>query len=330
MNVMDRPDRLFAIAVAATLQCGSAGYAQDWPTRPLTMVVPFAAGGAFDVMGRMFTPRMSEFLHQQVIVENVGAAAGIVGTQRVAKAAPDGYAFLLGSIGTHAFNATLYKKLPYHPAADFAPVALFAEQAMALVAQKDFPADNLQAFLAYARANAAKLQYGSAGVGSTTHLACALLNAATGLNVTHVPYRGGGPAMADLIAGQIHYMCSNTANSLPQITGGTIKAIALLARSRSPLLPSLATADEQGLPNFEAITWNAFFLPKGTPPAIVNKLNAAVVEAMESPAVKERMQELGVDLVAPERRTPQYLQAFVESEIVKWAGPIKAAGISMD
>jgi tripartite-type tricarboxylate transporter receptor subunit TctC len=330
MNIMHRPDRLLAIAVAATLQCASAGYAQDWPTRPLTMVVPFAAGGAFDVMGRVFTPRMSEFLHQQVIVENVGAAAGIVGTQRVAKAAPDGYTFLLGSIGTHAFNATLYKKLPYRPAADFAPVALFAEQAMALVAQKDFPADNLEAFLAYAKTNAAKLQYGSAGVGSTTHLACALLNAATGLNVTHVPYRGGGPAMADLIAGQIHYMCSNTANSLPQITGRTIKAIALLARSRSPLLPSLATADEQGLPNFEAITWNAFFLPKGTPAEIVKKLNAAVVEAMESPAVKERMHELGVDLVVSERRTPQYLQSFVESEIEKWAGPIKAAGISMD
>jgi tripartite-type tricarboxylate transporter receptor subunit TctC len=322
--------RLWAIALAVSFQCASPAQAQDWPTRPVTMVVPFAAGGAFDVMGRMFTPRMSETLHQQVIVENVGAAAGIVGTQRVAKAAPDGYVFLLGSIGTHAFNATLYKKLPYHPATDFAPVALFAEQAMALVAQKDFPADNLQDFLSYAKANATKLQYGSAGVGSTTHLACALLNAATGLNVTHVPYRGGGPAMADLIAGQTHYMCSNTANSLPQIAGKTIKAIALLAHSRSPLLPSLATADEQGLPGFEAITWNAFFMPKGTPAAIVNKLNAAVADAMESPAVKERMQELGVDLVGPERRSPQYLQTFVESEIVKWAGPIKAAGISMD
>jgi tripartite-type tricarboxylate transporter receptor subunit TctC len=327
---MDRLGRLWAIALAVSFQCAYPAQAQDWPTRPVTMVVPFAAGGAFDVMGRVFTPRMSEILHQQVIVENVGAAAGIVGTQRVAKAAPDGYVLLLGSIGTHAFNATLYKKLPYHPATDFAPVALFAEQAMALVAQKDFPADTLQEFLTYAKANAAKLQYGSAGVGSTTHLACALLNAATGLNVTHVPYRGGGPAMADLIAGQIHYMCSNTANSLPQITGKTIKAIALLARSRSALLPSLATAHEQGLPDFEAITWNAFFMPKGTPAAIVNKLNAAVVDAMENAAVKERMHELGVDLVAPERRSPQYLQTFVESEIAKWAGPIKAADISMD
>ncbi len=303
---------------------------QDWPTRPVTMVVPFAAGGAFDVMGRVFTPRLSEGLGQQVIVENIGAAAGIVGTNRVAKAAPDGYTFLLGSVGTHAYNPTLYKKLPYNPATDFAPVALFAEQPMVLITRKDFPAGNLQEFIAYAKANGAKLQYGSAGVGSTTHLGCALLNAAAGIDTTHVPYRGGGPVMADLIAGQVHYMCSNSAGALPQIASGTLKGIALLARSRSSLLPSLATAHEQGLVDFEAITWNAFFLPKGTPAAIVKKLNDAVIEAMNAPAVKDRMQELGVDLVAPDRRSPGYLQKFVESEIAKWAGPIKAAGISMD
>ena len=304
--------------------------AQDWPTRPVTMVVPFAAGGAFDVMGRVFTPRMSESLGQQVIVENIGAAAGIVGTNRVAKAVPDGYTFLLGSVGTHAYNATLYKKLPYNPASDFAPVALFAEQPMVLITRKDFPANNLQEFIAYAKANGAKLQYGSAGVGSTTHLGCALLNAATGINTTHVPYRGGGPAMLDLIAGQVHYMCSNSASALPQIASNTLKGIALLARSRSSLLPSLATAHEQGLVDFEAITWNAFFLPKGTPAPIVKKLNDAAIEAMNAPAVKDRMQELGVDLVAPERRSPEYLQKFVESEVAKWAGPIKAAGVFMD
>src|SRR6266851_6746899 len=176
--------RTFA-AVAALVGASAPAGAQDWPTRPVTMVVPFAAGGSFDVLGRIFTPRLSEILRQQVIVENQGAAAGIVGTNRVAHAAPDGYVFLLGSVGTHAYNQTLYKKLPYHPATDFAPVALFAEQPMALVAQKDFPAGNLKDFIAYAKANAAKLQYGSAGVGSTTHLACALLNAAIGLNVTH-------------------------------------------------------------------------------------------------------------------------------------------------
>jgi tripartite-type tricarboxylate transporter receptor subunit TctC len=317
-------------AVGALVAATAPAAAQDWPTRPLTMVVPFAAGGAFDVMGRVFTPRMSESLGQQVIVENIGAAAGIVGTSRVAKAVPDGYTFLLGSVGTHAYNPTLYKKLPYNPATDFAPVALFAEQPMVLITRKDFPASNLQEFIAYAKANGAKLQYGSAGVGSTTHLGCALLNAATGINTTHVPYRGGGPAMLDLIAGQVHYMCSNSASALPQIASNTLKGIALLARSRSSLMPSLATAHEQGLVDFEAITWNAFFLPKGTPAPIIKKLNDAVVEAMSTPTVGRRMQELGVDLVAPERRSPEYLQKFVESEIAKWAVPIKAAGVIMD
>ena len=317
-------------AVGALVAATAPAVAQDWPTRPLTMVVPFAAGGAFDVMGRVFTPRMSESLGQQVIVENIGAAAGIVGTSRVAKAVPDGYTFLLGSVGTHAYNPTLYKKLPYNPATDFAPVALFAEQPMVLITRKDFPASNLQEFIAYAKANGAKLQYGSAGVGSTTHLGCALLNAATGINTTHVPYRGGGPAMLDLIAGQVHYMCSNSASALPQIASNTLKGIALLARSRSSLMPSLATAHEQGLVDFEAITWNAFFLPKGTPAPIIKKLNDAVVEAMSTPTVGRRMQELGVDLVAPERRSPEYLQKFVESEIAKWAVPIKAAGVIMD
>jgi tripartite-type tricarboxylate transporter receptor subunit TctC len=317
-------------AVAALLAAAAPAMAQDWPTRPVTMVVPFAAGGAFDVIARVFSPHLSHSLGQQVIVENVGAAAGIVGTNRVAKATPDGYQFLFGSVGTHAYNQTLYKKLPYNAATDFAPVALIVEQPMVLLTRKDFPANTLQEFIAYVKANAAKLQYGSAGVGSTTHLSCALLNSAAGLDITHVPYRGGGPVTADLIAGQVHYMCSNSASSFPQITGGTLKGIALLAHERSPLLPSLATAHEQGLANFEAITWNAFFLPKDTPAAIVKKLNDATNEAMNTPAIKERMHELGVTLVAPERRSPEYLQKFVEGEIEKWAGPIKAAGISVD
>jgi tripartite-type tricarboxylate transporter receptor subunit TctC len=317
-------------AIAALVAATASAAAQDWPTRPVTMVVPFAAGGAFDVMGRVISPRLSEILRQQVIVENVGAAAGIVGTNRVARAQPDGDVFLLGTVGTHAYNQTLYKKLPYNAAADFAPVALFAEQPMVLITGKDFPANSLQEFIAYAKTNGAKLQYGSAGVGSTTHLACALLNVAAGINVTHVPYRGGGPVMADMIAGQVHYMCSNSAGAVPQITGGTVKGIALLARSRSPLLPTLATAHEQGLADFEALTWAGFFLPKGTPAPIVTKLNAAINEAMNTPAVQERMHELGVTLVAPERRSPDYLGKFVVSEIEKWAGPIKAAGISLD
>ena len=308
----------------------AAALAQDWPNRPVTLVVPFAPAGAFDVMARVFTPYLTQILGQQVIVENVGAAAGIVGTNRVAKATPDGYTFLLGTVGTHAYNPSLYKKLPYNAVTDFAPVALVAEQPMVLITRKDFPADTLPEFIAYVKANAAKLQYGSAGVGSTTHLGCALLNSAAGLDVTHVPYRGGGPVMADLIAGQVHYMCSNSAGALPQIEGGTVKGIALLARARSSLMPTLATAEEQGLKDFEAITWTAFFLPKGTPPEIVDKLHAATVQMMDTPALAERMRELGVTLVPSERRSPQYLADFVAREIEKWGAPIKAAGIHAD
>jgi tripartite-type tricarboxylate transporter receptor subunit TctC len=321
--------RIIAVLAALAAMNAPAG-AQEWPTRPVTMVVPFAAGGGFDVMGRVFAQRLSETLGQPVIVENISGAAGIVGTNRVARAAPDGYTFLLGSVGTQAYNPALYKKLPYNPAVDFAPVALFAEQPMMLITRKDFPASNLQEFIAYVKANEAKLQYGSAGVGSTTHLSCALLNAAAGINITHVPYRGGGPAMVDLMAGHVDYMCANSVSAIPQIASKTLNGIAILARSRSPLLPSLATAHEQGLTNFEAVTWTAFFMPKGTPAAIVKKLNDATIEAMNNPAVKDRMQDLGVATVAAERRSPDYLQKFVESEIAKWAAAIEAAGISMD
>jgi tripartite-type tricarboxylate transporter receptor subunit TctC len=324
------PTTRILIAIAALAATTAGAGAQDWPTRPVTMVVPFAAGGAFDVIGRVFAPRLSEILHQQVIVENVGAAAGIVGTNRVARAAPDGDTFLLGTVGTHAYNAALYKKLPYNPVTDFAPVALFVEQPMVLVTRKDFPANTLQEFIAYGKANAAKLQYGSAGVGSTTHLACALLNATAGLNITHVPYRGGGPAMADVIAGQVHYMCSNTPGALPQIASGTLKGIAIFSRERSSVAPDVPTAHEQGLTDFEAVTWNAFFMPKGTPQPIVKKLNAAVIEAMNTKALQDRMHDLGSTLVAQERTSPEYLGKFVEGEVAKWAGPIKAAGISLD
>src|SRR5262252_2779856 len=331
---MRRPHRRRFLHLAAGAVVLSAGArparAQAYPTRPLTVVVPFAAGGSFDVIARVITPRLSEILGQQVIVENVGAAAGIVGVNRVAHATPDGYSVLLGTVGTHAYNPALYKKLPYNPASDFAPVGLVAEQPLVLIARKDFLASTLPEFIAYAKANGGKLQYGSAGVGSTTHLSCALLNAATGINVTHIPYRGGGPAMADMIAGQVHYMCSNSASAIPQITSNTVKGIALLARERSPLLPTLATAHEQGLTDFEALSWTAFFLPKGTPAPIVNKLNAAVIEALNTPALRDRMRELDVTFVAPERRSPDYLAKFVASEIEKWAAPIRAAGISLD
>src|ERR1700746_2422776 len=294
---MRRPDRRQFLHLAAGAVVLSAGArparAQAYPTRPITLVVPFAAGGSFDVIARVITPRLSEILGQQVIVENVGAAAGIVGVNRVAHAVPDGYSVLLGTVGTHAYNPALYKKLPYNPAADFAPVGLVAEQPLVLIARKDFPPNTLPEFIAYTKANAAKLQYGSAGVGSTTHLACALLNAATGIDVTHVPYSCGGPAMADMIGGQIQYMCSNTPGALPQIQGGTVKAIALLARGRSQLMPELATAHEQGLADFEAIAWSGLFLPKDTPAALRSNAHLALRGTVESKPVQDRMHELG-------------------------------------
>jgi tripartite-type tricarboxylate transporter receptor subunit TctC len=304
--------------------------AQTYPSRPILMVDPFAAGGSFDVIGRILAVRMSEILGQQVIVENTSGAAGIIGVNRVVNAAPDGYTFLFGSIGTHAYNQTIYKKPRYDAIADFTPVALFAEQPMVLTTRKDFPADNLPQFIDYVKKNSAKLQFGSAGTGTTTHLGCALLNAVIGVKVTHVPYRGGGPATNDMIGGQIDYMCLNMGSAGTLAMGKQIKAIATLSRNRSPLMPDLATANEQGLADFDVVTWNAFFLPKGAPSEVVKKLNDATSQAIDTPAIKSRLHELGVTGVALERRSPEYVAKFVVDEIARWAGPIKANGLQLD
>jgi tripartite-type tricarboxylate transporter receptor subunit TctC len=252
------------------------------------------------------------------------------GTSRVAKAAPNGYQLVLGNVGTHAANQTFYKHPPYNAATDFAPVMLVAETPLVLLARKDLPADNLPDFITYARANQAKMQYGSGGTGSASHLACMLVNAAIEVNVTHVPYRGAAPAMQDLIAGRIDYQCPDTPIAISQIESKTVKAIAILTRDRSPSLTALASAHEQGLTDFAASNWFAVFLPRGTDAAIVQKLHDATVATINTPAVQLRMHEIGADLVAPERRAPDYLQHFVASEIEKWAVPIRASGISMD
>jgi tripartite-type tricarboxylate transporter receptor subunit TctC len=246
----------------------------------------------------------------------------------VAKAQPDGYQFVLGS-RADAINQTLYKNPLYNLATDLAPVALIADQPTLLVARNDLPVGNLVEFIAYARANQASMQMASAGAGSTGHLDCMLLNATIGINVTHVPYRGGGPAMQDLIAGRIDYICTLSATARQQIEGRLIKAVAVLSRDRSAMLPGLASAREQGL-DFEASTWFGFFLPKGTPAPIIHKLNEATVAAIDTPSVQEQLKEVGAVAVAPERRSPGYLQKFVLSEIDKNAAPIKAAGLAID
>jgi tripartite-type tricarboxylate transporter receptor subunit TctC len=319
-----------AMASLAVLAASGSAWAQGWPSRPMTMVVPFAAGGGADIMGRIVAARLSEVLGQQVIVENAGGAGGMTGAYRVAKAAPDGYQFVLGTNGTHAQNQSLYKNPLYNAATDFAPVALIAEQPIALLTRKDLPADNLKEFIAYAKANQSSMKYGSAGAGSAVQLSCVLLNAANGLTVTHVPYRGSAPATQDLIAGRIDYQCANLAPALPQVEAHLVKALALLSIRRTALMPELPTADEQGMTGFDAIIWYALFLPKDTPAAIVQKLNAAVIATMNTPAVEARMKQIGADLVAPERRSSAYLGKLVESEIEKWAGPIKASGVTAE
>ena len=294
------------------------------------MIVPFAAGGTFDVMGRIIAVRMSELLGQQIVVENTTGAGGIIGVTRVVNAAPDGYTILLGSTGTHAYNQTIYKKRRYDAVNDFTPVTLFSEQPMVLEARKDLPANTVPEFAALLKANGAKMQYGSAGAGSTTHLACALLNSTIGVNVTHVPYRGAGPAANDLIGGQIDYLCGNLGAAAPLIAGKQVKAIALLSKGRSPLMPELASAHEQGLTGMDITTWTAIFLPKGAPKAIVDKLNEVTHATMETPVIKTRMLEIGVTGVAPDRRSPEYLAQFVAGEVARWEGPIKSGGLQVD
>jgi tripartite-type tricarboxylate transporter receptor subunit TctC len=318
---------LLALAGAAVL--GSAAQAQDYPTRPVTMVIPFAAGGPTDVLGRIIGQRMSEILGQQVVIENVGGAGGMTGSLRVKNAAPDGYQFVLGTVGSHAQNQTLYKKPAYNSAADFAYIGLIAEVPLIITTRKDFPANSFKEFVAYAKANAAKMSYGSAGAGSATHLGCVTLDLAMGTKITHVPYKGTGPAMQDLQGGRIDYLCEIVTTGKPQVDAGAVKAMAVMDKQRTPVLPNLPTTAEEGLP-VTAYTWNALFLPKGTPPAIVKKLNEAMSQAMDTPAVKDRLTGLGANLVTPERRTSEYLEKFVASEIEKWAEPIKASGAQIE
>jgi tripartite-type tricarboxylate transporter receptor subunit TctC len=317
-------------ACGVLLAAASMALAQSYPTRPMTMIIPFAAGGPTDVLGRVLAQRMSEILGQQIVVENVGGAGGMTGSKRVADAAPDGYTFVLGTVGTHAQSQTMYKKPLYDTARDFTPVALVAEVPIVLITRKDLPVNNLQEFIAYAKANQKKMQFGSAGAGSATHLGCVLLNYLIGVDITHVPYRGTGPAMQDLQGGRIDYLCEIVSTAKPQIDGGTVKAIAIMTKERSPALPNVPTGLEQGVPKLEAYTWNAIFLPKGTPADVVKKLNDATVQAMKTPAVKERLEGLGAVIVADDRATPEYLGQFVKSEIEKWAGPIKASGVTVD
>ena len=293
-------------------------------------MVPFAAGGGIDTSARIQAQHMSELLGQPIVVENVGAAAGTTGALRVAKAAPDGYTMLIGNSGTHAYSQAMSKKPVYNSVADFQPIGLMTESPRILVARKDLPANNLQDLISYLKANEGKTQFGSAGVGSGTHLPCVLLTSATKTNVTHVPYRGEGPAMQDVIAGRMDFMCATIQSGAAQARQGTVKGIAIMADKRSSIAPDLPTTGEQGLPGVEASVWNGFFVPKGTPDAIVRKLNKAMSDTVDNPAIHKRLEELGLEIVPAERRSPEYLSKYLPEDIARWKKVVQDAGITVN
>jgi tripartite-type tricarboxylate transporter receptor subunit TctC len=321
---------LAAFVLAAILQNPADTLAQSWPSRPITLVVAYAAGGPVDTIARIVSSRMSEILGQQIVVENVAGAGGMSGAARVAKATPDGHTLLLSGSATLAQIPNLYKKPLYNPLTDFEHVVMHSDSARILITRPNFAANTLAEFIAYTKANQGNMQYGSAGAGSGLHICAVLLNETMGTKVTHVPYRGSALAVQDLIAGRIDFMADQISTALPQIRGHTVKAIAALGLERAPGLEELPTADEQGIKGLDCGSWGSFSFPKGTPSEIVQRLAKASNEAVETPAVRERFESLGVVVPGAERRTPEYLVKFVSAELERWAVPIKASGVSAD
>jgi tripartite-type tricarboxylate transporter receptor subunit TctC len=314
--------RLWAAAIL--LAALNIVHAQDYPTHPGVIIVPFAAGGPADVTGRVVADIFSRHLGQNFVVENVGGAGGTVGTQRAAKAAPDGYTLISGHMGTNAVAPVFYPNLGYDPEKDFEPVGLIAEQPELLAVRKDFPANNLKEFAAYAKANEHKLNMGHAGVGSVSYIGCLLLNNAIGIKPTMVPFTGTAPVMNAILAGNVDYDCDPVLGPLPHIRAGTVKALAIAARKRSPMLPDVPTSYEQGFPQFDCSPFYAVFAPKGTPKAIIDKLADALNKGLDEPAVQKRFTDLGAVIAEPDRRGPKALAELVHSEIARLT-PILAA-----
>jgi tripartite-type tricarboxylate transporter receptor subunit TctC len=299
-----------------------------YPDRPVTLVVPFAAGGPSDIIARIIAEHWSRTLGQQFLIENVTGAGGTVGVTRVMRAPPDGYTLLLGNLGTQAASVGLYPNLAYDPRTDFEFIINAASTPMLVVAKKDLPVKDFREFVAYVKANDAKLNYGTGGVGATSHLTCLYLDYLLGTKVTHVPYRGSGPALQALIGGQIDYVCDQTVGIVPSIQGGLVKGLVVATPTRSPVLPNVPTSTEQGLPDFQATGWNLLLAPKGTPKAIVDQLNAAGVAALKDDLVRKRLLELGAELPSAAEQTRESAAALVRSEVDKWVPVIKAAGVT--
>jgi tripartite-type tricarboxylate transporter receptor subunit TctC len=321
--------RKFVHLAAGLIVCGMVpASAEDWPTRPVTMVIPWAAGGGTDVIGRIMERRMSEILGQPIVVENRPGGGGMIGSARVAKAEPDGYTFLLGSRSA-AIDMTLYKHPSYSLKNDLAPIALLAEQPTILVAREDLPVDDLKGFISYVKQNAGTVKMGAAGIGATGTIDCMLLNHIIGVDVQPIPYRGSGPAMQDLIARQFDYFCTISGSAVGPVQSNLVKGIAVFSRDRMPSLPNLPTDYEQGT-EFEGLTWSGFLAPRNTPRPIINKLHDAAVAAIETPNVQEQLANNGAYVVPPDRRSTQYFESIIGPEIEKNGAPLRAAGVVTD
>jgi tripartite-type tricarboxylate transporter receptor subunit TctC len=318
------------LSTFATIAMVGGASAESWPTRPVNMVVPFAAGSSTDTAGRLLAIGISEALGQQVIVENIGGGGGMTGTARVAKATPDGYQFVFASVDSMAIVPAMHKTPLYNSVTDFTAAGLVVEQPIVLIVRPDLPVNTLQEFAAYAKVNHAKMQFGSSGVGSGSHFSCAKLNAAIGIAPTHVPYRGSGLAMQDLIGRRIDYFCALGAAAMGPLEAGNAKAVALLTSERSDLFPALRTSKELGIPGVDSYFWTAFFFPKDTPDAIVQKLYDATTQTLKSPVMIERLKQTGVAPIAGELRTPAYLKTFIGREVDNWAAMVRASGIPIE
>ncbi len=315
-------------ALAATLALATGVAAQTFPQRPITLVVPFSAGGTTDIIARIVADDMSRTLGQQVVVENTVGAGGTVGAGRVQKATPDGYTLLMGNLGTQAASVGLYPRLSYDPRTDFEPIINSGATPMLVVAKKDLPVKDFREFVAYLKANAASMNYGTGGVGATSHLTCLFLDSLLGTKPQHVPFRGSGPALNALLACQIDYVCDQTVAVVPNVQAGTVKGLVVAIPNRLSIIPDVPTSAEQGLPEFQASGWNAMFAPKGTPKPILERLNGAARAALANESVRRRLLELGAELPDAAGQTPEALAELVRTEIDKWVPVIRKAGVT--
>ncbi len=322
--------RTILAAVAALGLMAGPAVAQSYPSRPVTLIVPFAAGGPTDVVARIVGEHMSKTLGQQVVVENVVGAGGTTGITRGAQSKADGYTLMMGHMGTHGAAPALYSKLKYDPTKDFAPIGMASGTPIVIVAKKDFPAKDLKEFIAHLKANQATLNQAHAGVGSVSFTTCTMLNYQLGTKFTQVAFRGTGPALNAMVGGQVDFMCDQIVNLVEQIKGGTIRAYAIATPERSPALPDVPTTKEAGLPDYEVSAWNAVFAPKGTPKEVVTKLNDALDKALDDPATRKRLLDIGGVLPDKAGRTPEALGKFVATEVVRWNKVLKAAGVTVD